>query len=149
MKKIFLILLLSVGLFASTAKVQWTNSFKDAVATATLEKKPILFIISAHDCPYCHILEDKTLSNPKVIKQLNEHFVSYVTYLEDHKPFPKEFFRPATPTIWFLYDDGKALSDPVMGAVDAKNFLKILGLVEKRFNKVKQQEAYNYMKSRL
>lgn len=149
MRKIFLILLVSMSLFASTQKVQWTDSFKDAVATATLQDKPILFIISAHDCPYCHLLENTTLSNPKVIKELNEHFVSYVTYLEDHKPFPKQFFRPATPTIWFLYDDGKALSEPVMGAVNAKNFLKILALVEKQFNKVKKRDAVQYMEKRL
>ena len=46
-------------------------------------------------------------------------------------------------------DNGKAMSEPIMGAVDEKNFLKVLDTVEKGFNKQKKLEQFNYTKSKL
>jgi thioredoxin-related protein len=147
MKKIVLLLLICIGVFG--AEVHWADSFKGAVAAAKEGSKPILFILSGRHCPYCRLLENTTLQDKKVVKELNAHFISYMTYVEDGKPFPKQLFRPVTPTIWFLYDNGQALAQPIMGAVDAKQFLKILHLVEQGFTKEKRQEEIKYMKSRM
>jgi hypothetical protein len=50
---------------------------------------------------------------------------------------PRELYRPGTPAIWFLLPSGEPMFEPVMGAIDANNFLKALSIVEKEFNKRK------------
>lgn len=135
MKKIFsLLIIASVAVFG--VDVHYSRSFNDAVLTATAQKKPILFIVSAHDCIYCHLLEDTTLSNRHVVGILNKDFVSYTAYLDGYHNFPKRFDVSATPTIWFLYPNGQTLSEPIMGAIDTTDFLKVLSLVKQRFDTV-------------
>ena len=95
------------------------------------------------------MLEKETLSKADVIEVLNKNYVTYIAYTDDDDAFPEEFWRPATPTIWFLDDEGKAMSEPIMGAVDEENLLKILDTVSKSFATQKQEQQTNYMKSRL
>lgn len=148
MKKILLsFLLLFSTLYAG--ELHHANSFKDAVATAENSEKPIMFIISRHTCKYCVILEKNTLSNAEVIKRLNNDFVTYIAYTDDGDTFPDEYWRPGTPAIWFLDDSGRAISEPIMGAIDAANLLKALDIVDKRFKKQKKMDKYNYTRSKL
>jgi thioredoxin-related protein len=52
------------------AKLPWHASFDDALAVAAAEKRPLLLFFTARWCGYCHQLERKTLSQPKVREQL-------------------------------------------------------------------------------
>jgi thioredoxin-related protein len=148
MKKFILfVLIVCMNLFGSELVLQ--KSFKDAVIQADTTQKPIMFIVSSHTCKYCNMLERDTLSKSEVIKVLNKNFITYIAYVDNGDGFPEEFWRPATPTIWFLDDNGKAMSEPIMGAVDEKNLLKVLDTVEKSFNKQKKLEQINYTRSKL
>ncbi|MDD2357192.1 MAG: thioredoxin family protein [Thiovulaceae bacterium] len=149
MKKIVLLaLIVFMNLFGSELALQ--KSFKNALIQADIVQKPIMFIVSRHTCKYCVMLEKETLSKDAVIETLNKDYVTYIAYTDDDDDaFPEEFWRPATPTIWFLDDEGKAMSEPIMGAVDEKNLLKILDTVSKSFAIQKQEQQINYMKSRL
>ncbi len=148
MKKIILlVLLVCMNLFGSELVLQ--KDFKNAVIQADMTQKPIVFIISRHTCKYCIMLENETLSKPDVVEELNKNFVTYIAYTDDGDGFPDEFWRPATPTIWFLDDEGKAMSEPIMGAVDEKNLLKVLDTILKSFAAQKQEQQFNYTKSRL
>ncbi len=148
MKKIILlVLIVCMNLFGSELVLE--KSFKNALIQADMTQKPIIFIVSRHTCKYCIMLEKETLSKADVIEVLNKDYVTYIAYTDDDDAFPEEFWRPATPTIWFLDDEGKAMSEPIMGAVDEENLLKILDTVSKSFATQKQEQQTNYMKSRL
>lgn len=148
MKKIiWIFIFLFSNLFAS--ELHLANSFKDAVATADNNEKPIMFIVSRHTCKYCVILEQYTLSDNSVIDKLNKNFITYIAYTDDNDYFPDQLWRPGTPAIWFLDDKGKAISEPIMGAIDAANLLKVLDVVEQRFTKQKKMDKYNYTRSKL
>jgi thioredoxin-related protein len=148
MKKIILlVLIVCMNLFGSELVLQ--KSFKNVLIQADMAQKPIMFIVSRHTCKYCIMLEKETLSKADVIEALNKDYVTYIAYTDDDDAFPEEFWRPATPTIWFLDDEGKAMSEPIMGAVDQENLLKILDTVSKSFSAQKQEQQTNYMKSRL
>ncbi len=148
MKKIILlVLIVCMNLFGSELVLE--KSFKNALIQADMTQKPIMFIVSRHTCKYCIMLEKETLSKADVIEVLNKNYVTYIAYTDDDDAFPEEFWRPATPTIWFLDDEGKAMSEPIMGAVDEENLLKILDTVSKSFATQKQEQQTNYMKSRL
>lgn len=148
MKRYILILsFLFSTLFAGELHLE--KNFKDAVAAASKSEKPVMFIVSRHTCKYCVILENQTLSNPKVIDKLNSSYVTYIAYTDDNDYFPDELWRPGTPAIWFLDDSGEPVSEPIMGAVDAENLLRVLDVVETRFKKMKKMEKYNYTRSKL
>lgn len=146
-KYLVILLLLSSYLFGSELVLE--KSFKESISKSDAVQKPIMFIISRHTCKFCVILEKETLSQAEVIEKLNQNFVVYIAYTDDGDGFPDEFWRPATPTIWFLDDNGQAMSEPIMGAIDSKNLLEILDKVKIRFDEQKNLQQYNYMKSKL
>ena len=115
--------------------VSWEKDFKSGVENAKKIGKPIFFVSSRHSCKYCVILEEQTLSHPDVIKKLNEEFVSIISYSDENDYMPREFWRPGTPALWFMYPDSTPMFQPLMGAVDAQNFLKALNIVKAEFGK--------------
>jgi len=136
-KKVILLLLLSgASLFAS--KVEWADDFRDGIQKAQAQNKPMLFVFSRHTCKYCVILDETTLSDDRVVKALKRDFISVVSYTDENDYTPKELWRPGTPTIWFLRPNGEPMFQPLMGAVDADNFLKALAIVKGEFDKAQK-----------
>jgi len=142
MRKIVLMaVLLSSVLFASP--INWEKDYKSGIAKATKLNKPVLFISSRHTCKYCVILDKTTLIDPKVVYELNRNFVSIISYSDENDYLPKELWRPGTPAIWFLDETGEPLFQPIMGAVDAKNFLMAVDIVKKEYIKRLKLKARN------
>jgi len=149
MKKIlWMTLLLAGALMAS--EIHWIKSYQNTLSSASAAKKPIVLVISSHNCKWCRHLEKTTFKDPAVIKQLNKEFVSitvytdmykhYPNYIDQRSYYPKALYRQGTPTIWFLDSKGKPLFDAVQGAIDAKNFLQALDIVKKKFDKETVQQ---------
>ena len=46
---------------------------------------------------------------------------------------PRGLYQPGTPAIWFLLSNGKPMYQPIMGAMDAKNFLKAVDIVKNEY----------------
>ncbi len=142
MRKIVLIaVMFSSILFASP--INWAKDYKSGVAEAKKLNKPILFISSRHTCKYCVVLDKTTLIDPKVVYELNRNFVSIISYSDENDYVPQELWRPGTPAIWFLDETGEPLFQPIMGAVDAKNFLLAVDIVKKEYIKRLKMKARN------
>ncbi len=142
MKKIaLLVVMFSSMLFASS--IHWAKDYQSGIATATAKTKPVLFISSRHTCKYCVILERTTLSDPKIINELNRNFITIISYSDENDYMPKEMWRPGTPAIWFLDEKGDPLFQPIMGAMDSENFYRALMLVKKEYIKRLKIEARN------
>jgi len=137
MRKIILILGLLLATTVMADGIHWAKDFKSGIETATKEHKPVLFVFSRHTCKYCVILEKTTFADKRVIKALNNDFVSIIAYSDEGDAMPKELWRPGTPTIWFLKSDGEPMFQPLMGAVKPDNFLQALGIVKTEFDKQK------------
>ena len=138
LKKIILMMLLvasSVLASETKSEIQWAKDFKSGIKEATAKNKPVLFVFSRHTCKYCVILEDTTFKDQRVIKALSRDFVSIVSYTDENDYTPKELWRPGTPSIWFLKSNGEPMFQPIMGAVDAENFLKAMAIVKEEFDK--------------
>ena len=133
-KKIILMMLL-VASSAFASEVNWAKDFDSGIKEASKQNKPVLFVFSRHTCKYCVILDETTFKDKKVIEELNKNFVSIVSYTDENDYTPKELWRPGTPALWFLLPSGEPMYQPLMGAVDASNFLKALEIVKEEFNK--------------
>ena len=134
MKKIVSALLLLVSVVFAEG-VHWEDDLASAKMHATELDKPILFVSSRHTCKYCVILERKTFGDPRVIKALNDEFVSFTSWSDEGDVVPPELWRPGTPAIWFLLPDGTPMYEPLMGAVGPDDFLEALSIVRDNYNK--------------
>jgi len=131
LKKIILVLLLVSSVFSS--EIKWEKDFNTAVEKAKKLNKPIFFVSSRHTCRYCVILEKTTFSDARVIKDLNDNFVSVVAYSDENDYMPKQLWRPGTPAMWFLKSDATPMFEPLMGAYKASDVLQALKQVKKEF----------------
>lgn len=133
-------LLLLMVLFASSlfaSKVAWAKDYQSGMAQAKAQNKPVLFVSSRHTCKYCVILDETTFHDEKVITALNKDFVSIIAYSDDQDFMPDALWRPGTPALWFLMPNGAPMYQPLMGAVDAPNFLEAVAIVKGDFDKIK------------
>jgi thioredoxin-related protein len=132
-----LIMMLIGTLTLIASEVNWEKDYHSALKKAKEQDKPVLFISSRHSCKYCVMLEETTLKDERVIKGLNRDFVSVTSYSDERDYMPRELWRPGTPAIWFLMPSGEPMFEPVMGAIDANNFLQALAIVKEEYNKRK------------
>jgi len=121
-------------------EINWAKDFKSGIEQATKENKPVLFVFSRHTCKYCVILEKTTFSDPRVINELNNNFVSIIAYSDENDAMPQELWRPGTPTIWFLKPNGQPMFQPLMGAVKEDAFLQALDIVKKEFSQINKKK---------
>lgn len=127
MKKIlFTLLLLLSSAYAET--IHWEKDFMSALNKAVQEKKPMMFLLSKHGCKWCVHMKENTLTDPAVIKLLNEKFVSYEGYA-DEGGFPRELLTSGTPATWFISPEKTPMFQPIMGSMPADNYLKALHIV--------------------
>lgn len=134
MYKIFMYLLLICAVGLNASEIKWEEDYNAGLQEANKINKPVLFVSSRHTCRYCIQLNETTFKDKRVIKELNRDFVSVISYSDEDDYLPKELWQPGTPAIWFLLPDGTPMYQPLMGAMNADNFLKALSIVKKDFN---------------
>lgn len=132
-----LIIMLFSALALIASDISWEKDYHSALKKAKEQDKPVLFISSRHSCKYCVMLEETTFRDERVIQGLNRDFISVTSYSDERDYMPRELWRPGTPAIWFLMPSGEPMFEPVMGAIDANNFIQALAIVKEEFNKRK------------
>lgn len=130
MRRLIGMLLLSCAVMMA-ADIKWEKEYASALKQAKAVNKPIMFIISNHNCRFCVIFDTTTLKDPKVVKKLNSDYISVIAYVDENPVFPRQLNVDGTPATWFLKSDGEPMFQPVMGAVDAESFLNALDQVKK------------------
>ena len=134
-KKIVLTLLF-LSLSLSASGINWAKDFDSGIATAKELNKPVLFVFSRHSCRYCVMLDETTLKDKNVIEKINKDFVAIISYTDEGDYTPRELWRPATPTLWFLDSNGVPMFQPLAGAMKAQSLLKALDIVKEEYNKL-------------
>lgn len=133
MRNIFIILVFGIVVNLFGAEINWAKDYHEGIKSAQEKQKAVLFVSSRHSCKYCVILDETTFKDARVVEQLNKNFVSIISYSDENDYMPKELWQPGTPAIWFLMPNAEPMFQPLMGAIDAENFLKALAVVEEEF----------------
>ena len=136
MRKILIYLILMFATTLMASEIKWAKDYDAGIKEAARFAKPVLFISSRHTCKFCVILDDTTLKDQRVVKALNKDFVSIISYSDEQDFVPRELYHPGTPAIWFLLPNGEPMFQPIMGAIDAENFLNALKVVKKEFDEI-------------
>ncbi len=139
---LFILLVLNLG----ASEINWAKDFKAGMAEAKKLKKPVMFVSSRHSCKYCVILEETTFKNAMVVKDLNDNFITIVSYSDENDYMPKKLWRPGTPAIWFLNYDGVPMFQELMGALSANDLLNVLPQVKQEFEALQKKEKNDFYK---
>ena len=138
MKTVFILLLTLSTLFGGGIKLE--KDYATALKQAKALNKPLMFIISNHNCHYCVVLESTTLKDPKVVQKINANYVASIVYVDENPLFPRELSVGGTPATWFIKGNGEPMFEPLMGAVDPTNFLKALDTVTQEHSKISKKK---------
>ncbi len=122
-----------VLLFAKAQSInapKWSHFDAEIFAKAKKENKLVLLHLRANWCHWCHVMEEKTYTDPKVIAYLAKN---YIACMEDHDErqdltsLYSDYGWPAT--IIFDGDGNELLKEP--GYINAEEFLATLAKLKK------------------
>ncbi|MFZ2889542.1 thioredoxin family protein [Sulfuricurvum sp.] len=130
--KIFLItILVALSLFGTDIK--WEKEISTAVEKGVKEQKPLMLLVTKNGCRWCDVLKQTTLKNSKVVAIINQDFIAYEGIV-DKNTVPPSLMTQGTPATWFI--KGKSpMFEPIMGAVESDDFLKVLEIVKQEYKK--------------
>jgi uncharacterized protein YyaL (SSP411 family) len=107
-------------------KISWATDYKSALQLAAQSNKPVMLVISNHNCRFCIDLEQNVFTDPAVIDKLNNDYVPVIAYTDENDDYPRDLWVGGTPATWFLYANGTPIYDPMIGTRTAAKFLDIL-----------------------
>lgn len=90
--------------------VRWNEWEPETLARAAAEGKLIFLDIGATWCHWCHVLDRTSLSDPRVVKMLNEDYVSVRVDTDRRPDINERYNQGGWPTTAVLLPDGKLLT---------------------------------------
>jgi len=93
-------------------EIEWRPWGEPAFAEAHKLGRPILLSLSAVWCHWCHVMDETSYSDPRVIAAVNEHFVPIRVDNDRHPDVNRRYNMGGWPTTAFLAAGG----DPITGA---------------------------------
>ncbi len=91
-------------------EIRWQEWSEEAFAQAAEEDKPILLGISAVWCHWCHVMDETSYSDDRVISLVNERFVPVRVDNDQRPDVNARYNMGGWPTTAFLTPDGEVLA---------------------------------------
>ena len=149
-KILMLCILFFTSAFADTEKIKWQHELNDAKDLAQKFNKPIFLFLESRKCYYCPIMREETFTDPKVIKELNENFISLIldnslgaeSDVENSGHAPERLTTSMTPAIYLMGPEEEKLSRKgkkhliIYGMWKPKDLLAWLEDAKRKFNKL-------------
>ena len=86
--------------------VNWRQWGKEAFDDARRMEKPLLLSISATWCHWCHVMDEKTYSDPKVVARIEQDFIPVRVDADRRPDIDRRYNMGGWPTTAFLTPDG-------------------------------------------
>lgn len=107
-----------------TEEIRWREWTRETFEEAARSNRLVLLDLSAVWCHWCHVMDETTYSNPRIIKTVNEQFVPVRVDIDRRPDISERYNRGGFPTTTFLSDKGEF----VWGAtyVPPQDMIKVL-----------------------
>ena len=117
-KFLFTYLLIFFSINLSADSIKWQDELNDAKELAQYYKKPIFLFLESRGCYYCPIMKEKTFTNKKVIKEINDNFIPVIldnslgaeSDVENSGHAPERLTTSMTPAIYIMVPKEEKLS---------------------------------------
>ena len=108
----------------STEDVKW-QPYSEGIKAGEREGKKVFLSFNADWCTFCAKMEKETLRDPRVVKFLNENFISIRVNTEKEEDIARKHFVRGLPMTWFLEPNGDKISS-LPGYIPPEMFMQIL-----------------------
>lgn len=137
LKKIILLLLITLTLFGANAKdaafrLDYKEVYASALAQAKKEHKVLMMVIVKEPCPYCDKLVENTLDTSAIKAKLKNFTPLIIAH--DGK-YPDRFRPPVTPVTLFINPDDSTILYTLMGYRDVDVFKSAMDRATQKYQK--------------
>ena len=122
--KYFLALLLTLASLQGQS-IDLQEEYSVALQKAKSEDKPLMIYLYMLNCYPCRYMNEKVLTDKRVIDYLAENYIVVKLYTND-KGLPKELRAEMSPVFHFLNSQNSDMLESVAGGRDADRFLRLL-----------------------
>ena len=122
MGKIFILLLLSIGLLMGSDKV---STYEEALILAVEKKKPIMLVLVSDYCSWCNRFKNVTLRDAEIKKRLDKEVILLILNKYDGQ-YPKHFKTSMVPSTVFIDSTTQEEILTQVGFANKENFNVIL-----------------------
>jgi uncharacterized protein YyaL (SSP411 family) len=91
-------------------EIRWRPWGEPALAEARRLGRPVLLSLSAVWCHWCHVMDETSYSDPRVIAAVNRHFVPVRVDSDRHPDVNRRYNMGGWPTTAFLTPSGDVLT---------------------------------------
>lgn len=128
--KLLLLTLFSTLLFSQNVekfaqKNNYETDYKTAMKKAQKEHKDIMLVLVSEHCSWCKKLENETLSDADVKKEVRKHYIPLILN-RNERNFPEKFYSSFLPTIHFINYNNENYFVTELGFRDKNDFLEYI-----------------------
>ena len=109
-------------------EIQWRSWGEDAFNEARAQQKPLLLSISAVWCHWCHVMDETTYSDPRIIERINERLIPVRVDNDQRPDVNMRYNMGGWPTTAILTPTGEIITGGTYVAPD--QMLELLDQVE-------------------
>ncbi len=141
-----LVLLLGIFLTVQAGEDKKENSevtyvsYDEGLKKAKQDSLHLVIMFETSWCGWCKKMDKETMTDPKVVELLNDHFVVAKVDGDKRRDLTKAYGVRGYPATWFLKHDGTRIA-PINGFWPASDFAMLLEYIsEYAYEKIQYQE---------
>ncbi len=94
----------------TTDSINWQNWSEAAFESARSEGKPVLLTLGATWCHWCHVMDETSYSDTRVIELVNSRFIPVRVDVDQRPDISLRYNQGGFPSVAFLTGDGEFLA---------------------------------------
>ena len=98
---------------ASLSGVAWRDWGEEAFLASRTDGKPVLLALTATWCHWCHVMDQTSYSDPRVIELLNKWFIPVRVDVDQRPDLSARYNQGGFPSVAFLNIDGTVIDGTV------------------------------------
>ena len=92
------------------AAIAWRDWNEEAFQAARVEQKPVLLTLGATWCHWCHVMDQTSYADPRVIELVNSRFIPVRVDVDRRPDIALRYNQGGYPSVAFLTGDGRFLA---------------------------------------
>ena len=102
----------------SLSSVAWRDLGEQSFLASRTEGKPVLLALTASWCHWCHVMDQTSYSDPKVIELINKWFIPVRVDADQRPDLSARYNQGGFPSVAFLDRDGAVIDGRVYAPPD-------------------------------
>ena len=87
------------------AEIAWSKDLQKASLEAAKQRKPMLVMVGARWCGFCHKMLDQTFANPALVARINARFVPVLIDFDEQPALFEALHISSLPTVLVMTSD--------------------------------------------